>query len=421
MNCLHTLSASSDFPDKFTYPFEYTPHPLCIQAAGEVIKYLQASIPELEHHHGKMFGVMIVSTGKEESGEVNFVTAFSGTLNWGVDESFFVPSVYTLPPHSIPNTPEESKQLQDYIYSQYNMLNAEGETRNLLDIFFETPLKYPPSGSGDCCAPKMLQYVFQNGWQPICMAEFWIGLTPKGEIRHHMSYYPSCQGRCKPILSWMLKGLEVDDDPMNADNSRLTEELKVVYEDEWLIIVNKPSGMLSVPGKVHAPCVTDIIQDVYPVHRLDMHTSGLQILVRHAQTQKDLQHLFADRQVKKRYRALLEGIVENDSGTISLPLSSDYLNRPRQCIDYEHGKKAITEFRVVSRTDGRTLVDLFPHTGRTHQLRVHCASEEGLGCPIVGDNLYGIPCSTPTPLQLQAQMLEFIHPITQKQIHIEIE
>ena len=420
MNCLHTLSASSDFPDRFTYPFEYTPHPLCRKAAGEVIEYLSAHLPDLALHHGKMFGVMIIKTGREAEGQVSYITAFSGSLNWGIDESFFVPAVFTLPPHSIPSSPEKSKQLQDYIYSRYDMLNINGERRNLLDIFADTPLRYPPSGSGDCCAPKMLQYAFINKWTPICMAEFWVGLPPKGEIRHHLCYYPACQGRCKPILSWMLRGMDVAPDPMDAENTRLTEELRIVYEDEWLMVVNKPSGMLSVPGKVSAPCVTDIIHDVFPVHRLDMHTSGLQILVRHAQTQKDLQHLFADRQVRKRYRALLEGVVEKDSGTISLPLSSDYLNRPRQCIDHMKGKTAITEFRVIARTGGRTLIDLFPHTGRTHQLRVHCAADEGLGCPIVGDNLYGFPCDNHTPLQLQAQMVEFTHPVTGETIHIEI-
>ena len=379
-----------------------------------------------------MFGVLVV---KHERG-IGYLAAYSGASANSLDnaDSFFVPPIYTLPPHSIPHSKEESHKLQDYIFSQYNLLNAKGETKNLLEIFAETPLKYPPSGSGDCCEPKLLQYAYLNHLTPICMAQFWYGKSPKEEIRHHLSFYPACQGRCKPILSWMLQGLDVEPNPLDKANKELEEKLTVIYEDEWIMVVNKPSGMLSVSGKVHAPCVTDIIRDVSAVHRLDMFTSGLQILVKTtAQTAettfKDMQHLFANRQIKKRYLALVEGHVREEKGTISIPLSSDYLNRPCQRIDYEHGKTAITDYEVIEHRENTTLLYLYPHTGRTHQLRIHCASPDGLGCPICGDRLYG-PSSNYSEhnpqnkdvirLHLQAQAIEFEHPITKNAIHLEI-
>lgn len=405
-------------PQKFTYPFFYEPHPLSIIASEQLQAYLRAKYPvdastekEQTESFGKMFGVLVVSNGSQ----IGYLAAFSGSLP-DVETDYFVPQIYCLPENSIPSTREESQQLQDFIFSNYEMLNANGETQNLLNIFASTPLGYPPSGSGDCCAPKLLQYAFRSNLKPICMAEFWWGKSPSNEIRHHLCYYPACQGRCKPILNWMLKGMDVDENPLDKQNAGLEKKLQTVYEDEWIVIVNKPSGMLSAPGKIKAPCVTDFLPCI-PVHRLDMFTSGLQILVKNIGTQKDMQRMFENRQVRKCYRALLDGIVEKDEGTINLPLSADYINRPCQRIDHVHGKTAITEYRVISRNEGRTLINLYPHTGRTHQLRIHCASSEGLGCPIVGDELYG---KRDMRLYLQAISVTFNHPIIDKPLSVSL-
>lgn len=416
-----------ELPTRFTYPFCYEPHPLAIIASQHLIGLLDEIDVFRRMGTGKMFGVLVVKSEEK----LGFLMAYSGNISREIIEknailrTDFVPQIYTLPEHSIPTNAEESRQLQDFIFSQYRMLNAKGESRDLLEIFSDTPLKYPPSGSGDCCAPKLLQYAFANNMQPVCMAEFWYGNSPSDEIRHHLVYYPSCQGRCKPILSWMLEGMAVDSNPMEEYPDEMGKKLKVVYEDDWMIIVNKPSGMLSVPGKIKAPCVADVLRkreeyssmDFFPVHRLDMFTSGLQILVKGLETQKEVRRMFENRQVKKQYVALLDGILPSDSGRISLPLSSDYLNRPCQRVDFEHGKTAITDYEVVERRQGRTLVRLFPHTGRTHQLRIHCASKHGLGCPIVGDELYG---RKEKGLCLHAQSLEFVHPVTNETIKLSV-
>lgn len=420
-----------ELPQKFTFPFCYKPHPLAVMATEKVISLLDSINGLRQMKEGKMYGVLVV----EWQGQLGFLMAFSGKMNKEIIDSNdifitdFVPQIFTLPDNSIPSTQEESRKLQTFIFTQYNMLNALGEERNLIDIFAETPLRFPPSGSGDCCAPKLLQYAFSQGMNPICMAEFWYGNSPKDEVRHHLTYYPSCQGRCKPILSWMLKGMNTDDDPMSKYHDEMEKNLNIIYEDEWLMIVDKPSGMLSVPGKINAPCVADVLKkrlgdeslQLFPVHRLDMFTSGLQILVKGIQTQKDVQRMFENRQVKKQYVALLDGEVELERGRINLPLSADYLNRPCQRIDLEHGKSAITDYEVIEKGNGRTLVNLFPHTGRTHQLRVHCASSYGLGCPIIGDGLYGRNTSAgtePIRLCLHAQKISFLHPVTGKPIEV---
>lgn len=407
-------------PKKFTYPFNYTPDTFAKEAMEELCTKL-TDFPT----KGKMLGVLVV----RDNEDVGYLTAYSGATDEEIEKNFpdfFVPSIFQIPKYSIPTTPEESKKYQDFIFSQYEMLNINGEKRNLLEIFAETPLKNPPSGSGDCCAPKLLQYAFSHNLRPICMAEFWWGESPQHEIRHHKSFYPSCQGRCKPILGWMLKGMEVDDDPMDAENKELENQLSIVYEDDWLLIVNKPSGMLSVPGKIKAPCVTDNVilkshcsnKTLIPVHRLDMLTSGLQILLKEESEYKKMQDSFVHREVKKHYVALLDGIVEQDSGKIDLPLSSDYLNRPAQRIDKEKGKTAITYFEVMKRVGEKTLVNLYPHTGRTHQLRVHCAAKEGLNCPIVGDTLYGKTTNEKSRLCLHALAIDFEHPVTGERMHI---
>lgn len=407
-------------PKTFTYPFNYTPDAFAKEAMEELCAKL-TDFPK----NGKMLGVLVV----RQNNNLAFLAAYSGATDEKIENNYsdlFVPSIFQLPKNSIPNTPEESKTYQDYIFSQYEMLNISGEKKNLLDIFAETPLKYPPSGSGDCCAPKLLQYAFSHSLQPVCMAEFWWGESPKHEIRHHRTFYPACQGRCKPILGWMLKGMNIDRDPMDAENKELEKQLSIVYEDDWLLIVNKPSGMLSVPGKIKAPCVTENERlkshcpnkILVPVHRLDMLTSGLQILLKEESEYKKMQDCFVRREVKKHYLALLDGVVKQNSGKIDLPLSSDYLNRPAQRIDKEKGKKAITYFEVVKREGGKTLINLFPHTGRTHQLRVHCAANEGLGCPIVGDTLYGKTNTSNSRLCLHALAIDFEHPVTGEKLHI---
>lgn len=321
---------------------------------------------------------------------------------------------------------KKSEALQDWLFDQYSMLNADGERKGLREIFRETTGSVPPSGAGDCCAPKLLQYAYTHGLKPVCMAEFWWGESPKREVRHHLHYYPACQSKCKPILAHMLKGLDVDPDPLSEP---INEELEIVYEDEDIVVVNKPSGMLSVPGKGNVPSVCSIMRQRYPdndspliVHRLDMDTSGLLVVAKTKFSHKLLQALFSFGRVKKRYVAVLSRNITNEhpigsKGKIELPLAPDIYDRPRQVVDYAYGKPATTDYEIVAAKDNRTLVSLYPHTGRTHQLRVHCAHAEGLNAPILGDRLYG---DTPaTRLYLHAELIEFAHPVTRRQIVVE--
>jgi len=330
-----------------------------------------------------------------------------------------------------------SEELQLWLFRQYRMENALGETKDLVEIwrdYHSSPRiqqKYPlpPGGSGDCCAPKLLQYAYQNHLLPLCMAEFWwetagsiVPHPPVGEIHHHLNYYPACQGKCKPILAHMLRGLNVEPNPME---SAMTGLLETVYEDKLLVVINKPVGMLSVPGKGEQPSVYSILRERYPkadepmiVHRLDMATSGLLVVAKTKNVHQNLQRQFYEHTVVKRYIAIVEGMPVNQKGTIVLPLRPDPLNRPYQVVDIEHGKQAITDFEVLSVSDGRSRVALYPHTGRTHQLRVHCAHPEGLHAPIVGDNLYGTPADR---LYLHAEYLEFTHPQNDKRLQFRVE
>lgn len=290
-----------------------------------------------------------------------------------------------------------SDDLQQWLFRQFAMLNARGEHRNLIDIFSswaeETGSKctVPPSGSGECCAPKLLQYAFLHHLKPIEIAEF-IVRDGRAECRG------ACQGRCAPILRWMLQGLDVDVNPLETEDER--ETLEVLYEDERLIIVDKPAGMLSVPGRTGRRSAWDILRmmrpechDLMMVHRLDMQTSGVLVAAKTMEAYKEMQSLFLNHsKITKTYYALLEGRLSDNiarEGVISLPLSADYVNRPRQRVDYEKGKKAITHYKVIGEYQGHTILRLHPLTGRTHQLRLHCASKEGLGMPILGDDLYG--------------------------------
>ena len=318
-----------------------------------------------------------------------------------------------------------SDELQRWLFMQYRMLNARGEERNLIDIFSTTTHGIPPAGAGDCCAPKLLQYAYSHGLQPVCMAEFWWGESPRQEIRHHLSYYPACRSKCLPILTHMLQGLDVEPNPLTATAS---EELKIVYEDDAICVVDKPEGMLSVPGKDNVESVESIMRqrwhqyDGNPimVHRLDRDTSGLMVVARTLEAYHSLQQQFARRLAAKRYEAVLDGVPATQEGTISLPLMPDITDRPRQRVDMEHGKPSVTTYRVVSTQNHRTLVWLFPHTGRTHQLRVHCAHPLGLATPILGDPLYGRGTAAPR-MYLNAAELEITHPVTGRRMQWKSE
>lgn len=525
-------------PERFTYPFCYTPHPLCILAAKEVQSYLTRQTAwKDELRQGKMFGVLIVQT---EHGETGYLAAFSGILAGKNLHPFFVPPVYDLlQPQGFFKIEEEnissinrnirqlendkayaalsaelartiqsaenilatakaqlkeaktareqrrkekelnaqeeaeliresqfqkaeykrlerswkarittlqtqtedwerrisalkserktrSAALQQKLFEQFGMLNYRGEVKNLCEIFGQTVHKTPPAGAGECAAPKLLQQAYLHGWKPIAIAEFWWGDSPKTEIRHHGHYYPACKGKCEPILQHMLQGLQVEENPMLKRMQVPSQNLEIVYEDPWLSVINKPAGMLSVPGKEDAVSVYSLMREQYPeadgpltVHRLDMATSGLMLIAKTKRVHQNLQAQFKNRLVRKRYVALLEGIVPKDKGTVDLPLCLNPLDRPRQMVHTEHGKPAITDYQVLERLDGkRTRIAFYPRTGRTHQLRIHAAHPLGLHCPIIGDELYGEKADR---LYLHAEYLEFTHPITGETVRITKE
>ena len=537
MNKLHYFADSISLlslPEKFTYPFHYTPHPLCVAAAGEVGRYLSTKGEwQGELRKGKMFGVLIVRTGE---GEVGYLAAFSGILAGKNRHTYFVPPVYDVQePDGFFRIEEEqisginrrieelqadvrykdckqrladetilagqvlddirgrmkaakverdrlrstvtrvdseqliresqfqkaelkrqkqywkdhlaslqaevevfeteierlkaerktrSAALQQWLFKQFRMLNARGEERDLCNLFKDTVQKTPPAGAGECAAPKLLQYAYRNGWQPLAMAEFWWGDSPKNEIRRHGYYYPACKGKCGPILKHMLQGLHVEENPLETDMHRDTE-LEIMYEDEWLSVVNKPAGMLSVPGKSDIDSVYGRVRRMYPeatgpmiVHRLDMATSGLILIAKTKEVHQNLQAQFKNRTVCKRYVAWLDGIVEKKEGHIELPLRPDPEDRPRQVVDAVPGKPAVTDYTVLHYDSGRTFISFIPKTGRTHQLRVHSAHPLGLNAPIVGDELYGRKADR---LYLHAEYLGFIHPVSGVYMEIEKE
>ncbi|MDO4163223.1 MAG: pseudouridine synthase [Bacteroides sp.] len=539
---LHRFSSSIAgiaLPKQFTYPFCYTPHPLCVLATEEVQHYLkqQAEWQE-ELEQGKMFGVLVVQT---EEGETGYLAAFSGILAGKNEHPFFVPPVYDLlqpqgffkieeeqisqinrhiekleaeetyrqlkeqlrtmqqeAATELENaklqmkaskaqrearrqaallsaeaalSPEEeamliresqyqkaeykrmernlkeriaslqsqidpyeaeisqlklerkvrSATLQQQLFRQFDMLNARGERKNLCDIFLQTAQKVPPAGAGECAAPKLLQQAYLHHWKPIAMAEFWWGNSPKSEIRHHGHYYPACKGKCEPILRHMLQGLDVEPNPLLQGRKATEQALEIVYEDPWIVVVNKPAGLLTVPGLDDAASAYSLMRKRYPqwegpiiVHRLDMATSGLLVLAKTKQAHQHLQAQFAERRIKKRYIALLDGNVAQDSGIIDLPLCLNPLDRPRQVVDYEHGKPAVTRYEVLERKEAQTRIAFYPQTGRTHQLRVHAAHPLGLHCPIMGDTLYGKPADR---LYLHAESLELTHPVSGELLH----
>lgn len=319
---------------------------------------------------------------------------------------------------------KRSAALQEKLFGQFRMLNAKGERKDLCELFKSTPQGFPPSGAGECALPKLLQYAYSSDLTPLAMGEFWWGMSPKDEIRHHGHFYPSCKGKCEPILRHMLIGLDIENNPLE-DNIHQHTPLDILYEDDSLLVVNKPAGMLSVPGKNDLDSIFQRLRILYPhatgpiiVHRLDMATSGLLLAAKTKEVHQKLQALFEERKIKKRYTALLEGELSFAHGTISLPLCLNPLDRPRQMVDFTHGKEAVTYYETMGYENGKTRVYFYPLTGRTHQLRVHAAHSQGLNHPIVGDELYGWKSDR---LYLHAAELEFLHPVTQKIIHITKE
>ena len=543
--------ADISLPTKFTFPFYYEPHPLCVLAAEELQQYLETQT-EWVHNFGlvegqaglvigKMFGVMVV---QNSHGELGYLAAFSGKLAGGNHHTHFVPPVFdmltdgsffltgeeelTRLTHVIDElerSPElansqaflahqqaladqelkelrkkikenkkrrkaqremaekeldtqaflslqeelrkesvkeqyflkdlnsqwrmqldvaknavnvlqkeiadkkeerkaKSAALQQRLFLEYHFLNQRGEKKSLLDIF-ETELEIsPPAGAGECAAPKLLQYAFLHGLKPIAIAEFWWGASPASEVRKHGLFYPACRGKCEPILSHMLAGIETDENPLIAAPDE-TIRIETVYEDEYIVVLNKPAELLSVPGINVQDSVYLRMKQKYPdatgpliVHRLDMSTSGLMLIAKTKEAYLHLQSQFIKRSVKKRYVALLEGVVSRDEGFINLPLRVDLEDRPRQLVCYEYGKSAQTRWQVICRENNRTRVLFFPFTGRTHQLRVHASHALGLNAPIVGDDLYGTKADR---LHLHAAWIEFRHPQTNEIMTLEAD
>ncbi|WNC70693.1 pseudouridine synthase [Thalassotalea psychrophila] len=317
-----------------------------------------------------------------------------------------------------------NNKLQKQQFSQYQLLNAQGIRKDLNDIFLDTPFKVPPSGAGECAIPKLLQYAFSKNLTPIAMAEFWWGQSPKTQVRQHKKFYPPCYSKCQAIIKHMLEGLEVDENPLLINPAEHLD-LSIIYQDQDIVVVNKPSGLLSVPGKSINDSVYTRIKAQFPqatgpliVHRLDMSTSGVMVLALNSRANKALQQQFIERSTKKSYVAVVDGTVEQDSGEITLPLTLDIHDRPRQKVCFDTGKSAYTTYRVLERFDNKTRLQLFPKTGRTHQLRVHCAHILGLNMAITGDDHYGDKADR---LHLHAQFLAFEHPITRQPLSFNVD
>lgn len=309
---------------------------------------------------------------------------------------------------------ELSAGLQQQLFENYVFLNKDNVEKSLHAIFSDTVFGKPPAAAGECATPKLLQHAFINSYKPLAMAEFWWGVPPKSEIRKHKQFYPACTGKCKPILAHMLKGMEVDDNPL-LNNPGETKNLEVIYDDDSFVVVNKPPGLLSVPGILIQDSVYTRLQAMFGtiepliIHRLDMATSGLLVVAKTKEAHKYIQGQFIKRTVTKRYTALLSKIIGQEGGEINLPLRGDIDNRPRQLVCFDFGKKAITRWKVIERNDKTTKVHFWPLTGRSHQLRMHAAHELGLNAPIVGDSLYG---TEQDRLYLHAAHLEFLHPVS---------
>ena len=317
---------------------------------------------------------------------------------------------------------EASALLQKTLFEKFQFLNQQKETKALIDIFNNPAIK-PPAGAGECAAPKLLQFAFKNDLTPVCMGEFWWGISPNSAIRKHKNFYPACQGRCKPILNHMLDGIAMDENLLIQEISK-DKTLATIYEDDVMLVIHKPAEFLSVPGKEITDAVYTRIKEKYPnatgpliVHRLDMSTSGILLLTKTKEANKHLQNQFIKRTIQKRYVALLDGDLTEDKGKITLPLRVDLDDRPKQLVCFEHGKNAETRWEVIQRENGKTRVYFYPITGRTHQLRVHAAHKNGLNAPIIGDDLYG---KKQDRLHLHAEFIAFIHPTTNEKMSFRV-
>lgn len=423
---------------RFTYPFCYVPEPDIESAAARLIEHISAT-PELDSifREGKMMGVLKVATpaGKEE-----FLYAFSGLAGGKAEIEGFVPPIFDYTEKEgyfrkreaeisalgsgNPASAAMSAELQDWLFSQYRTVGASGTSRTIKEIFGERGLT-PPGGTGECAAPKLLHHAFSHGLKPLSIGEFWYGKSPAREVREQGRFYPACTGKCGPLLTWMLDGMDVEPNPLDKGFS-CGKEPRIIFTDESLIVVDKPAGMLSVPGRTEAPSLLEWLRERYgeahSCHRLDMDTSGVMVFARSLAVKSIMEAKFAAREVSKTYRARLVAVKESKEGrrrdlrkgahgTIALPLMLDYYDRPRQMVDEDEGKPAITEYTVVEQLPNGEIEVLFhPKTGRSHQLRVHAAHEKGLGRPIKGDRLYG--CPEAGRLYLHAESLEFTHPVT---------
>ena len=441
-------------------PFVLPPSADAQEAAQKVIERVHAYMrvhPESELHKcGKMFGVLIVEPSVFSlQYSDNYLAAFSAKLDGSYEHEGFVPPVWEglederirgLVENPVGHSKEESRRLQRLLFANYNFVNGKGESKNLLEIFKEekpiipidewfssavsnqpSAFRLPPSGAGECCAPKLLQYALTHGLKPIALAEFWVGAPSPTEIRQEGAFYAPCSGKCVPILRHMLDGLEIEDWRLKIEDFN---KPVIIYEDEWLMVVNKPAGLLSVPGKNDEPSV-ETLMGAKPVHRLDQDTSGLLVLAKTPEVYKTLQAYFQRRDILKRYEAVLRpngdaslnGANDANDGMIDLPLLPNPYDRPRQMVDREHGKVAITRYVIRERRDdGTILVDFYPLTGRTHQLRVHAAHPDGLNAPIVGDRLYGVTNERVKELKSERMMLhaaeiKFMHPVTSHEMH----
>ena len=429
-------------------PFTLPPHPLAQEAAAEVIAKMHdymAAHPQSElHRQGKMFGVLVYQK-QEPASEHGYIAAFSAQLDSSYYHEGFVPPVYEMTAPPIGSGKEESQRLQRLLFAHYQFTNGHGEIKNLLDIFAtEKPIipadewfhrsqqsvslsvALPPSGAGECCAPKLLQYSLTHGLRPFALAEFWVGAPSRTEVRQEGVFYAPCSGRCVPILRHMLQGLDVTPPPEQRRAEELCRQMTIVYEDDCMLVVDKPSGLLSVPGKsdeLSAEAYLAAQRDsifLRAAHRLDQDTSGLLVLAKTAEAYRLLQACFQRRDILKRYEAIVHSLsgvpIAMTEGLIDLPLLPNPYDRPRQMVEIAHGKPALTRYQVrEQRTDGNILVDFFPLTGRTHQLRVHAAHPNGLNAPIVGDRLYG--GITAPRLMLHAAEIVIPHPIKKEEMH----
>lgn len=406
----------------FTYPFRYAPSPETVEAAKALAARIDAS-PRLRSifSEGKMLGVLLT-----DRGVLNAFSGLAGGLSvledfvppifdYGVPDGYFRrrEAEISAMPDGIAKG-RESARLQDWLFSRYEVLNARGERLSVKRIFARRGL-VPPGGTGDCAAPKLLQYAYLHGMEPLAMGEFWYGASHSSEVREHGHFYPACFGKCGPLLSFMMEGLDVEPNPLDREYEG--REPAVLHADSSIIVVDKPAGMLSVPGRNEIGSLLDWLAErygeVHSCHRLDMDTSGIMVYARNIPCKAALEAQFAGREVSKTYRARLSAgnspFRRSASGTIALPLSPDYYDRPRQIVDMSSGKPAISEYKVLEMLpDGEIDILFHPLTGRTHQLRVHAAHPSGLGRPIKGDLLYG---GTPADrLYLHAESLSFAHP-----------